>query len=316
MLRTLKHDYDFKPGDRFLHHSSICFDLSIVQIFSALTAGATVCVATAATRKDPFHLGTFMAESSVSVTYFTPTQFALLLETCSEALRKCQNYRITYFARETLPVRVAKSFHELKTPATLYNTWSPSELVVQTTIHKVTPGDYEGSKTSIPIGLPMANCRHYVVDSKLHPLPLGLLGEIAVGGAQVGQGYINRAHENAKAFVTNPFASPQDVKHGWARLFRTGDKGRFLPNGELEFHGRIKGDKQIKLRGYRIDLGEVEQRLFIDAVNNECQGLVDVNVTARPIIPDTSSHAGNSLTDDRQLIAFLVLKKQISKSET
>lgn len=312
MLRSLDHDYEFKSTDQFLQHTSICFDLSVVQIFSALCAGATVCVATAAIRKDPQELGNFMAESSVTVTYFTPTQFALLLETCPGALRKCRDYRVAYFAGETLPVRVAKAFYELQTPATLYNTWSPSELVVQTTIHKVTPIDYENPKTNIPIGFPLANCRHYIVDSKLNPLPVGLVGEIAVGGAQVGQGYINSPKENAKAFLKNPFASPQDTKYGWQRLFRTGDKGRFLPNGELEFHGRIKGDKQIKLRGFRIDLGEVEQRLFIDAADDKGQGLVDVNVTARPLTIDPSSQG---LTDDRQLVAFLVPKKQLTTGE-
>ncbi|KFY44312.1 hypothetical protein V494_01542 [Pseudogymnoascus sp. VKM F-4513 (FW-928)] len=315
MLRTLEHDYNFTPQDRFLHQSSICFDLSIVQIFSALSAGGRVCIATAATRQSPAQLGTFMAAVAISVTYFTPTQFALLLESCPEELRKCQNYRIAYFAGEALPVRVAEAFHELKTPAALYNTWSPSEVVVQTAIHKVTRSDYEGSKTNIPIGFPMANCRHYIVDEKLNLLPLGLVGEIAVGGGQVGQGYINRPQENAKAFVENPFASALDIKHGWTRLFRTGDKGRFLPNGELEFHGRIKGDKQIKLRGFRIDLGEVEQQLFTDAATEGGQGLVDVNVTARPITADLTTTGSGSLTDDRQLVAFLVLKKQMDEKE-
>jgi thioester reductase-like protein len=210
---------------------------------------------------------------------------------------------------------VAKAFYELHTPATVYNTWSPSELVVQTTVHKVTPTDYDNSKANIPIGFPLSNCRHYIVDRKLNPLPVGLVGEIAVGGAQVGQGYINRPKENAKAFLEDPFASPLDVKHGWHRLFRTGDKGRFLQNGELEFHGRIKGDKQIKLRGFRIDLGEVEQRLFIDAADGQGQGLVDVNVTARPLLAVPSSQGVESLTDDRQLVAFLVPKKPLTTKQ-
>ena len=158
---------------------------------------------------------------------------------------------------------------------------------------------------NIPIGFPMANCRHYVVDSKLKPLPVGIVGEICVGGAQVGAFYINRPEENAKSFTQNPFASSTDHKYGWFNLFRTGDQGRFLPNGELEFHGRIAGDKQIKLRGLRIDLGEVEQRLFEEAVTEDGQGLVDVNVVARP-----AKQGSSSLTDDRQLIAFLIPKKK------
>ncbi len=310
MLSTLHHDYKFNARDGFLHHSSICFDLSVVQIFSALTAGATVCVASAAARKDPLLLADFMQRSSVTVTYFTPSQFALLLEYANESLQKCIDYRVAFFAGERLPVRVAKAFYDLQTPAKLYNTWSPSELVVQTTIHKTSYPD--DNCFSIPIGFPMANCRHYIMDSYLNPLPAGLVGEICVGGAQVGAGYLNQPEGNAKSFVANPFCEPGDRNRGWTRLFRTGDKGRFRPDGQLEFHGRIAGDKQIKLRGYRIDLGEVEQRLYLESSKEEGNRIVDISVVARAIRNEevdasvVSAGESSSLTDDRQLVAFIV----------
>ena len=302
MLSTLHHNYKFTAQDRFLHQSSICFDLSVVQIFSALTSGGTICVASAAIRKDPTLLAGFMQRSSVSVTYFTPTQFALLLEYANEALQNCARYRIAFFAGERLPIRIAKAFYDLQTPATVYNTWSPSEVVVQTTIHKTA---YPNKNSfSIPIGFPLANCRHYIVDSCLNPLPAGLVGEICVGGAQVGAGYLNRPEANAKSFVEDPFCGIEDRKRGWTRLFRTGDKGRFLPDGQLEFHGRIAGDKQIKLRGYRIDLGEVEQRLYLESSTKEGNRLVDISVLAR-----SNKTESSSLTDDRQIIAFIVPQK-------
>ena len=315
MLSTLHHDYNFNARDKFLHHSSICFDLSIVQVFSALTAGATICTASATVRKDPSSLAGFMQQSSVTVTYFTPSQFALLLEYARESLHKCIDYRIAFFAGERLPVRVVKAFYDLQTPATLYNTWSPSELVVQTTIHKATSPDAECF--SIPIGHPIANCRHYIMDSRLNPLPAGLIGEICVGGAQVGSGYLNRPEANAKSFLDNPFAEAEDRKRGWTRLFRTGDKGRFLPNGEIEFHGRIAGDKQIKLRGYRIDLGEVEQRIFLESSTGEGNGIVDLSVVARASDPSENSPGvetvgdKSSFTDDRKLVAFIVPRQQL-----
>ncbi|GAD98579.1 polyketide synthase [Paecilomyces variotii No. 5] len=306
MLATLNTDYKFTAQDNFLHQSSICFDLSVVQIFSALTAGAQVCVATAETRKDPIALADFMRDAFVSVTYFTPTQFALLLEHNSDALRKCKNYRVAYSAGERLPVRVAKAFYDLGTPATLYNTWSPSELVVQTSIQRV---EYPAPDCiNIPIGLPMANCRHYVLDSCLNPLPVGFIGELCVGGAQVGAGYLNRPEVNARSFVTDPFCSDEDRERGWNRLFRTGDRGRFLPDGRLEFHGRIAGDKQIKLRGFRIDLGEVEQMLYRESFTADGQGIVDISVVARTV------NDGSSLTDDRQLVAYVVTKRPLSTS--
>ncbi|KAJ9635854.1 hypothetical protein H2199_008207 [Coniosporium tulheliwenetii] len=251
-------------------------------------------------------LAEFMRSASISVTYFTPTQFALLLEHNSQALRQCSSYRVAYFAGERLPVRVAKAFYNLGTPAVLYNTWSPSELVVQTTIHKT---DYpEEEAISIPIGYPMANCRHYIVDPQLNPLPAGLVGEIVVGGAQVGAGYLNRPAHNAKSFVQDPFCSEADRARGWTRMFRTGDKGRFRSDSQLEFHGRIAGDKQIKLRGFRVDLGEVEQRLYRESSING-QGLVDVSVIAR------ASEDTSSITDDRRLVAFLVTKTPLSTAD-
>ncbi|KAL4784866.1 hypothetical protein BJX76DRAFT_367271 [Aspergillus varians] len=301
MLSTLHHDYGFTSSDRFLHQSSISFDLSIVQIFSALTAGARVCVASAEIRKDPAALAKYMEASQVSVTYFTPTQFALLMESASTHLQNLTNYRVAYFAGEKLPVRVARAFYDLGTPAKAYNTWSPSELVVQTVIQEV---EYpEGDNVNIPIGYPMANMRHYILDANARPLPRGVVGEMVVGGAQVGLGYINRPEINELAFLADPFCREEDHARGWGRMFRTGDKGRFLPGGNLEFHGRIAGDKQVKLRGFRVDLGEVEHRIFVEANKDaEAGGVVDLAVIARQVALDGQE----SIMDERQLIAFVV----------
>ncbi|KAI0398130.1 polyketide synthase, partial [Xylariaceae sp. FL0594] len=304
MLCSLYDDYGFSNQDCFLQQSSMSFDLSIVQIFSALTSGAKIAVASWETRKDPSALAEFMAREHVSVTYFTPTQFSLLLETNSEALKRCSNYRVAFFAGERLPVRVAKGFHDLETPASLYNTWSPSEVVVQTTVAKIDyPADEE---TSLPIGFPLNNCRHYILDPKRHPVPLGHVGEIYVGGAQVGAGYLNRPESNLKSFFENPFCSQDDRDRGWTRMFKTGDRGSFRQDGQLDFHGRIAGDKQIKLRGFRVDLGEVENRIYEEVNDKVTPGLVDISVVPRKREGDA---------DDVELVAFQVPKKELSEQE-
>ncbi|PNY28233.1 Hybrid Polyketide synthase-nonribosomal peptide synthetase [Tolypocladium capitatum] len=298
MLSTLNKDYGFTHNDNFLAHTTMSFDLSVVQIFGGLTAGATVSVASWETRKDPAALAEFMMKTEISVTYFTPTQFALLMEFNEEALKKCSKYRVAYFAGERLPVRVAKAFYDLGTPATLYNTWSPSELVVQTSISKVSYPD-EGV-ISLPIGYPMDNCRHYLLDTKGNPVPFGQIGELVVGGVQVGAGYLNRPEANARSFSEDPFASENDRKRGWNSMFKTGDRGRFRADGQLEFHGRIAGDKQIKHRGFRIDLGEVEQVIFKESQTLEKAGaLMDVAVVAVE-------------SDEQQLVAYLVPKADIT----
>ncbi|KAG9238221.1 putative lovastatin nonaketide synthase [Amylocarpus encephaloides] len=307
MLSTLEHDYSFTSNDKFLHQSSMCFDLSIVQIFSALTSGATVCIASTPIRKDPARLAKFIQDTGVTVTYFTPTHFALLIESSAPIFRLCANYRIAFFAGERLSARLVDKFRGLKTPATILNTWSPSELVVQTTIHKV--AESETGDVNIPIGFPMANCRHYILDTQMNPLPAGLIGEICVGGAQVGAGYLNRPEANAASFAQDPFCSENDISRGWTRLFRTGDKGRFLPDGKLEFHGRIAGDKQIKLRGFRIDLGEVEHRVYLQASKMTGPKLVDISMVARTL------DGSQSYTDDRQLIAFIVCNQELTSQQ-
>lgn len=319
MLSTLHHDFSFHPGQRFLHQSSICFDLSIVQIWSALTSGGTVCVANSETRKDPERLAQYMQSADVNVTYFTPTQFALLMETGSDHLKRLSNYKTAFFAGETLPVRLAKAFYDLQTPATAFNTWSPSELVVQTCIGKVAyPSE---TTTNIPIGHPMANCRHYVLDANLKPVPACIVGELCVGGAQVGAGYLNRPEVNANAFIADSFCTPQDAAQGWTRFFRTGDKGRFLLDGQLEFHGRIAGDRQIKLRGFRIDLGEIEHRIHLESnsMSGRSSRLVDLTVVAIPQKQSSATSAEGagdvSLTDDRQLVAFMVYNQLLNPEE-
>lgn len=308
MLATMNYDYEFTKHDRFLQQSSLCFDLSIVQIFSALTCGATVCCATSDIRKDPAALAAFMQQESVSVTYFTPTHFSLLMDVAANNLTHCRDYRISYFAGERLPARVVDRFYALNTPATVYNTWSPSELVVQTTIGKIT--NNQSQQVSIPIGYPMANCRHYILDQWMQPLPMGFIGEICVGGGQVGAGYLKRPEVNAVSFVQDPFCSSEDRKRGWKRLFRTGDKGKFLPDGQLEFHGRIAGDKQVKLRGLRIDLGEVEHSIYKEAATVKFPSLKDVYIVARS---DDESNAVD--VDDRAIVAFLVVTQSLSTEE-
>lgn len=258
---------------------------------------------TAELRKDPIGLATFMQQVSITVSYFTLTHFVLLLENNPMVLHQCQHYQIAMFAGEQLLVRLVRAFYDIPIPGTVYNTWSPSELVVQTTIHKV-DGPLEGL-VNIPIGSPLPNCRHYIMDAALNPLPAGLVEEICVGGAQVGMGYLNRPDANAESFIEDPFCSHVDRTRGWSMLFRTGDRRRFLPRGMLEFHGWVAGDKQTKLQGFRIDLGEVEQALYQCLMTQTGQGIVDIAIIARSVGEETDSA---SLIDNRQLIAFTVSK--------
>ncbi|KAJ5932761.1 lovastatin nonaketide synthase [Penicillium verrucosum] len=305
MLAAMQEKFKFCPDDRFLHQISPSFDLSVVELWSSLAIGAKLCIASMGIRHDPVLLGEYMRQESVTVTYFTPTQFALVIEHNGAALAACPDYRIALLCGERLPSRLADAFYRLQCPATLYNAWGPTEAVVQTTLHPVRwPED---DIINIPIGKSLGKCRHYIVDGCMNPLPGGFIGEICIGGPQVATGYWNRLEVNRKQFMDNPFASAHDKKRGWTTLFRTGDLGRFLPDGNLEFLGRISGDKQIKLRGYRIDLGEIEHVLHRSTSPDEAQGVVDLAVVAYSTGDDSSS-----MTDDRWLVAFIVPKQPMT----
>ncbi|PYI10942.1 lovastatin nonaketide synthase [Aspergillus sclerotiicarbonarius CBS 121057] len=305
MLASMQQHFDFSPRDRFLHQISPSFDLSVVELWSSLTAGARLCIATKATRRNPVLLGEYMRQESVTVSYFTPTQFALVLEHNGAALAACPEYRIALLCGERLPARLAIAFQRLGTQATLYNCWGPTEAVVQTTVHAVQ--NTVDDQLNIPIGFALGNCRHYIIDECMNPVPPGFIGELCIGGPQVARGYWNRPEVNRTQFIRNPFCSPDDEDRGWTMLFRTGDRARFLPDGQLEFLGRISGDKQVKLRGFRIDLGEVEHVMHRESFTTDGQGIVDLAVVARPVEDDPTS-----LTDDRQLIAFVVPKKPLN----
>ncbi|KAA8652104.1 putative Nonribosomal peptide synthetase [Aspergillus tanneri] len=312
MFTVIENDYKFNSADRFLHQISMSWDLSAVQIFSPLLAGATMCIASAEARKDPLLLASFMKQAEVTFTYFTPTQFAVLLEADVETLRTCKQWRLAWFCGEAFPVRLAQAFYDLKVPARLFNTYGPCEAMVQVTMYEVSLPP--NTATSVPIGRCLPTCQVYILDEGQNPLPLGLQGEIYIGGPQVGTGYLNRQEASAKGFPDDPFAVQlvEDKAYLGGKMFRTGDLGRLDQDGILHFVGRVAGDKMVKLRGLRIDLGEIEHNIFQFSRNEYNGFLTDVCVVARHIKDEVRGTA--SVADDRQLIAFLVSRRHDSAS--
>ena len=308
MLSSHHEVHTFNAQDTILFHSSMSFDLSVAQIWGSLTSGATMALASQETRQDPVRLSRFMRDAAVTITYFPPTQFALLIEHNVDDLRKCISYRRALFCGECLPVRLVKAIYDLKTPVTIFNQYGPSETTVQTTFHQASypcPADRE-----VPIGYPIANCSHYIVDRRLKPVPASVIGELCIGGAQVSRGYRNRPAVTEEVFVNDPFCSGTFNAWGWNKLYRTGDKAYFLPDRQIAFRGRISGDKQIKLRGHRIDLAEIENEIHAASEHLQGQKLAGVVVLPRSAPADDAT-----LTDNRQLIAFIVPSRVCTLSE-
>src|SRR6266566_4274083 len=184
---------------------------------------------------------------------------------------------------EALPVELCQRWLQYYPHIPLLNAYGPTECSDDVTHYAIYEPPAETSR-SIPIGKAIPNLRLYVLDRYLQPVPIGVSGELYVGGIGVGRGYRNDAQRTAEAFVTDPFS-----QEGGARLYKTGDLGRFLPDGNLEFLGRV--DFQVKIRGFRIELGEIE------AVLNQHPAVREAVVLAREDKPG-----------EKRLVAYAELK--------
>jgi amino acid adenylation domain-containing protein len=294
--------------DVFLSHSSLSFDISITQTWGSFVSGATVALATNDTKQDIEELATFIRQAGVTMIFMTPTQFAMMIENCPEELHGSQSLRAVSMIGEHLHPRLVTAIYDLKLPLlTVYNEYGPSETTSQNTLYKVPYPS--SSQRTIDVGRPLPNNSVYIVNSKLKPVPASVTGELCLGGPQVSLGYLQ---DYNTVFLNNPFVSGVFKSRGWDRLYRTGDLARFRRNGLIDLVGRISGDQQIKLRGNRIDLEEIESEIRrVSSINDSLPFKQGVVVIARALDQATS----DSLTDDRQLVAFIVTRNELNKAE-
>jgi len=245
------------PADRVLQFASLGFDTSVEEIFPCLASGAALVL-----RNDAMLGGADVFLAACAAWGITvcdlPTAFCQELVGMVEAGLGAwpRALRLLIVGGErALPERVARLRRQLGSGVQVLNTYGPTEVTVVATAHAFR-GDTQaaGELRELPIGRPLAGARVYVLDGFLAPSPPGVPGELCVGGPGVARGYLGRPELTARAFVPDPWSGPPG-----ARMYRTGDLARHLPDGELEYLGRI--DRQVKVRGYRIELGEIEGAL-------------------------------------------------------
>jgi amino acid adenylation domain-containing protein len=228
-------------ADRVLQFSSLNFDVSVLDTFAALCSGATLVLASQQTKLSPPRLGALMREQRVSFASLSPAMLSLLAD------QEFPDLRVLISAGEELRSELAMSW--LRPGLRLCNGYGPTEATVLSAFAEIDAG-----LLPPPIGRPPANYQAYVLDPQLNPVPVGVLGELHIGGAGVTRGYLNRPELTAERFVEDPFSRAPG-----ARLYKTGDLVKRLPDGNLLFLGRIDG--QVKLHGQRIELGEIESAL-------------------------------------------------------
>ncbi len=232
--------FSLTPADRTTQLAGPAFDAIVWEIWPALCAGASLYVPDDATRATPSELVRWLADNGITVTFLpTPLAEAVL----EEEWPKHSRLRILHTAGDKLH-RAPR--HPL--PFSLYNLYGPTENSVCTTWMLVPASE---SDMAPPIGRPIDHVQVYVLDRNQQPVPVGVPGEMCLGGASLARGYRHRPELTAEKFIPNPFRNDPG-----SRLYRTGDLVRYLPDGNLEFLGRI--DEQVKIRGFRIELGEIE----------------------------------------------------------
>ncbi|MEJ2768461.1 amino acid adenylation domain-containing protein, partial [Mycetohabitans sp. B46] len=229
--------------DRLLAVTSIAFDIAGLELYWPMSQGATVVMASRDEVTDPVKLHNRIIEQRITVMQAVPSVWRALLELPEPML----NLKILC-GGEALPSSL--SIRLGRATGGLWNLYGPTETTIwSSALQWVGPRDTDGP--TVPIGRPIANTQLYVLDAYGQPVPLGAVGELYIGGAGVARGYLNRPELTTERFVRNPFSQEAD-----ARMYKTGDWARYLPNGNLEFLGR--NDHQVKIRGFRIELGEIE----------------------------------------------------------
>lgn len=245
-LRWAGEALGLNPADRVLQKASFSFDASVLEIFLPLAWGARIAVAAPGGEQDVEYLLHLAIEKSVSYVDLSPSLLAALLE--HPLIERWSSLRVMSSGAETLRHELVTAFYQ-KLSAELWNTYGPTETTVQSTFVKCLP-----HTDVVPIGKPIANTSIYVLDERLDLVPVSVTGELYISGDGVTRGYWNRAELTAERFIPDPFFSRPG-----ARMYKTGDRARWLSDGNLEFLGRA--DQQIKIRGYRIEPGEIEAAL-------------------------------------------------------
>lgn len=240
-IDSTKDLFDLTPADRVLGFASVTFDVSVFEMFSALLTGARLYLATEDERLSIDRLQSLMERTGITVIDLPPTVMPLL------APEKLTNLRIVFVGGEAFSGELVNRWNPGRR---LFNGYGPSECTV-TMIVEECSGNWNASP---PIGLPMANHVAHVLDRNLRPVPVGVPGELVIGGAGLARGYLDRDELTAEKFIPDPFGTAPG-----GRLYRTGDLAKRLADGRLVFLGRL--DQQVKIRGHRIELSEVESAL-------------------------------------------------------
>jgi amino acid adenylation domain-containing protein/FkbM family methyltransferase len=276
-LLWMQHVYPLTAADTVLQKTVFSFDASVWELFVPLFAGARLVLARPGGQQDSAYLVGAVVEHQVTVLQLVPSMLAVVL--AEEGVSEWRSLRRMFCGGEALPGDVVERFHRL-VDAELVNLYGPTEASIDATSGECAKGERQPAVA--PIGRPLGNMGVYLLDEYGGPVALGVEGELYIGGVGVARGYLRRPALTAERFVPDPFA-----QESGSRLYRTGDRARYLDDGRIEFLGRLDG--QVKLRGYRIEMGEIEAAL-----------------RGHPAVREAAVAVREDVEGDRRLVAYVV----------
>jgi amino acid adenylation domain-containing protein len=259
-MHLMEREFPLEPSDRVVQKTSFSFDASVWEIYAPLLAGAQLIVAPPGAHEDPAALIKLMREERITILKLVPSLLRALLE---EGLSACESLRCVFCGGEALSFELQQSFLS-QVNAKLYNCYGPTEATIDTSVWACQPG---AGEHGVLIGPPAANTTYYILDRELQPVPVWVSGRLFIGGDALARCYLNEPRLTADRFVPDPFATSAGK-----RLFDTKDLARFWPNGVVEYLGRA--DYQVKLRGFRISLVEIETTLSGHPLVRDCAVIV------------------------------------------
>ncbi|MED1724568.1 non-ribosomal peptide synthetase [Brevibacillus parabrevis] len=291
VIRLLHNDrnlFDFDHTDVWTLFHSFSFDFSVWEMYGALLYGGRLVLVSKETIRDPEQFSSLLKAEKVTVLNQTPTAFAnLTRHVCEQQVKGLDSLRYVIFGGEALKPHMLTGWHDMYPDVKLVNMYGITETTVHVTYKEI--GREEMQRNESNIGTPIPTLTAYVLDQRQRLAPIGVAGELYVGGEGVARGYLNRPELTASRFAPNPY-------HPEERLYRSGDLVRLLPDGELEYLGRI--DMQVKIRGHRIELGEVEKAL-----------LQHPDVTDAVVLAIADGHGQN------QLHAFFTAQQRVTAAQ-
>jgi amino acid adenylation domain-containing protein len=271
--------YPLTGRDHILQKTPFSFDVSVWEFFWPLMFGARLVVARPEGHKDSGYLIRTIVKEQITVVHFVPSMLRLFLE--APGVEECRSLRHVICSGEALTVDLQNRFFA-RSGARLHNLYGPTEAAVDVTCWECRRS---GGPPTVPIGRPVANTQIYILDDRLEAVPIGVSGELHIGGVQVARGYIRRPDLTSEKFIPDPFCRTPG-----ARLYRTGDLACYLPDGNILYLGRL--DHQVKIRGLRVELGEIESAL-----------------TDHASVREAVVVAWEDIPGDQRLMAYLVCRE-------